>query len=358
RVGKVLEQTIAGRRAFSGVTNRVMRQDGGMVILETSGIPLFSEDGRFRGYRGIGRDVTAMSERSQQLESVYTLAPLPLFVVDREHRFVEVNNAFAALCGAPVSEILDRKVAEFVPGAEESLRRDFATIDSGEDVADHEYVWNGREYMGSIRPLRNLMGRIVGLSTAWLDITERNLASRSLSEANERLERYAHEDYLTGLWNRRTLDDRLVTEVRRSHRSKRPVSILMADVDFFKRYNDHYGHQAGDECLKAVSGVFKTTLHRAGDTAGRYGGEEFCAVLAETDLTGALSVAEALRAAVEALAIPHEGNPVGRVTISVGVSALDFSGPGKMEETSAKALVASADTALYAAKTAGRNTVR
>jgi diguanylate cyclase (GGDEF)-like protein len=257
-----------------------------------------------------------------------------------------------------VAEILDRRVGDFVPNADEALRVDFATVDARQDIPDREYTWNGRDYIGSYRALRDISGKVIGLSTAWTDITERNIASRSLSEANKRLEHYAHEDYLTGLWNRRSLDDRLITEVRRAQRARCPVAVIMADVDFFKRYNDEYGHQAGDECLKAVSAVFKSAFQRGSDTVGRYGGEEFCAVLGGTDLSGARSVAETLRAAVEELAIPHEGNPTGHVTISLGVAALDFSIPYRIEDRSAKSLLSSADAALYAAKAAGRNAVR
>ncbi len=358
RVQKLLEATLAERRTFSGILTRNLKRDGGLMMVEKSGIPLFAADGCFRGYRGVDRDVTAVYERFHKLDSLYALAPLPLFVADRDHRFVEVNEVFAALCGTPVPEILDRRVEEFVPGADEALRHDFATVDADRKVDDREYDWRGREYVGSVRPVQNISGKVIGLSTAWLDITERNIASRSLAEANQRLERYAHEDYLTGLWNRRTLDDRLVTEVRRAQRAGRPVAVIMADVDFFKRYNDHYGHQAGDECLKAVGEVFKKTLARAGDTAGRYGGEEFCAVMGDTDMKGGQTMAETLRASVEVLALPHEGNPAGLVTISLGVAACDFSGVSKLEDASAKSLIANADAALYTAKAAGRNVVR
>lgn len=358
RVKKQLSGAIATRRSFSRILNRNLRRDGSLVVLETSGIPVFDEMGSFQGYRGIDRDVTATSERFHKLERLYALAPLPLFVVDRKHRFRDVNEAFAALCGVPVSEILDRKVADFVPYTDETLQADFIAADANGEVAEREYEWHGREFIGSYRPLRDIGGSIIGLSTAWMDITERSVAAASLAEANERLERYAHEDYLTGLWNRRSLDDRLVTEVRSSQRAGRPVSVIMADVDFFKKYNDHYGHQAGDECLKAVAEVFKRNLQRASDTVGRYGGEEFCAVLGDTDRNGVELVAEKLRASVEKLGISHKGNPNGFVTISMGVAVMDFSSTSLVECDSVKELVAAADAALYAAKRAGRNTVR
>jgi diguanylate cyclase (GGDEF)-like protein len=182
--------------------------------------------------------------------------------------------------------------------------------------------------------------------------------NREIHGANKQLERYANEDYLTGLWNRRSFDDALETELRRAERVKRPLSVIMSDVDFFKKYNDTYGHQAGDECLRRVAAVFKNAVRRPTDIVGRYGGEEFCAVLAETDAAGARVFAENVRQAVQAMNLPHEANPPGCVTASFGVASVDFSTAPADDSITGKSLVAKADTALYAAKEAGRNTVR
>ncbi len=157
-------------------------------------------------------------------------------------------------------------------------------------------------------------------------------------------------DSLTGVSNRRAFDEALDAEIRRAARSGHPVTLVMADVDYFKRYNDHYGHQSGDECLRRVAASMGGELRRAGDFIARYGGEEFVVILPDSSLSAGLAVAEKLRRSVENLKIPHDKHPGGkRVTISLGVAA------GRVSQNDAKALVAMADEALYRAKGAGRN---
>lgn len=177
--------------------------------------------------------------------------------------------------------------------------------------------------------------------------------TRRLDEANRELIRLSSVDGLTGISNRRQFDEFLAREWSRGVRGASPMSLLMCDVDFFKQYNDHYGHPAGDECLKTVARVLKTGVHRPADMVARYGGEEFVVVLPDTDAAGAQSVAEELRAALENLAIPHEGSSLGLVTISIGVAC---SVPQHKSGT-AEQLIADADAALYLAKQAGRNQV-
>ncbi|MFL5340398.1 MAG: diguanylate cyclase [Gemmataceae bacterium] len=162
----------------------------------------------------------------------------------------------------------------------------------------------------------------------------------------------AARDALTGLPNRRSLDAALDQECRRAARSGQPIGVVMVDVDYFKAFNDRYGHQAGDACLARVGHALREALHRPGDVAARYGGEEFTLVLPDTDMAGATAVAEAVRAQVEALAVPHAGRPAPtRVTVSLGVAAA-VPGP-----TMGAELLAAADRALYMAKHEGRNRV-
>ena len=177
--------------------------------------------------------------------------------------------------------------------------------------------------------------------------------NQQLEEANQRLQRLSSIDGLTGIANRRQLDETLQTEWRRSFRHDTPISIVMFDLDAFKSFNDAYGHQAGDECLRQVAAALRDGLRRAGDLVARYGGEEFAAVLPESDLRGALQYADAARLAVENLAITHGSSPVTQVvTVSVGVaSALPRRG-GSPDE-----LIARADQALYQAKRRGKNRV-
>jgi diguanylate cyclase (GGDEF)-like protein len=160
-------------------------------------------------------------------------------------------------------------------------------------------------------------------------------------------------DGLTELPNRRSFETRLNDAIRAAHRAGRPLAVLMTDVDAFKQYNDTYGHLAGDEALKTVASTLRVAAMRPGDVVARWGGEEFVAFLAETDSEGAYLVADRLRGAIAALAIPHSNTvvPARVVTISVGVATL-----GGRDDTS-EALIARADAALYRAKNSGRNTV-
>ncbi|MES2185057.1 MAG: sensor domain-containing diguanylate cyclase [Pseudomonadota bacterium] len=162
----------------------------------------------------------------------------------------------------------------------------------------------------------------------------------------------ANTDGLTGLSNRRALERILAHEARRAQRGVKGLGVLFADVDYFKRYNDSQGHPAGDAVLAAVADALSRTVQRPGDHVGRYGGEEFMAVLAQTDFEGARAVAEKVRQAVEALAIPHPASPMKVVTVSIGVAAM---WQGHFADV--QALVKAADAALYDAKAAGRNQV-
>jgi diguanylate cyclase (GGDEF)-like protein len=163
----------------------------------------------------------------------------------------------------------------------------------------------------------------------------------------------ARIDGLTQIANRRRFDEYLLQEWSRHIRMQQPLSLLLCDVDHFKLYNDHHGHQAGDECLKNVAKSL-TLCYRAGDLVARYGGEEFAMVLPQTNRAGAVRVAERLRAAVAGAALPHAASPVcDRVTVSVGVASMT----PQLHGPDARALVEAADRQLYLAKHLGRNQV-
>ncbi|MGC3985895.1 MAG: sensor domain-containing diguanylate cyclase [Pseudorhodoferax sp.] len=186
--------------------------------------------------------------------------------------------------------------------------------------------------------------------TSTLATRERVLQLRS-----DRLSREAVVDGLTGIYNRKYLDDKLRAELERAQRSQVPVALVMFDVDSFKAYNDTYGHPAGDRVLVAIAHAAREQINRATDVLARYGGEEFAAVLPASDKAGAQLVAEKIRAAVEALAIPHQASAVAPcVTVSLGVACHD----PRHGDPGAHALLELADRALYAAKRNGRNQVR
>jgi diguanylate cyclase (GGDEF)-like protein len=176
----------------------------------------------------------------------------------------------------------------------------------------------------------------------------------ALFELNQTLERLALQDGLTGLANRRQFDTALQNELSRATRAASSLALIMIDVDCFKKYNDIYGHLAGDECLRQVGKVIQSAEGRSGDLAARYGGEEFVVLLPNTDVQGALKVAEKIRNAIRQLEIRHDGNLPGVVTISAGVNVLM---PVTGNDTPSL-LIGSADEALYLAKSAGRNQTR
>ena len=176
-----------------------------------------------------------------------------------------------------------------------------------------------------------------------------------LKQKTDELARLSCTDSLTCLANRRIFFEMLDREWRRSSRSGNPVSLIMMDVDFFKAYDDQYGHIAGDECLKRIGQTLADAMKRAGDLAARYGGEEFVVLLPDTDHEGAVQVAEKLRNEIEALNIAHAHSQMADVvvTVSAGVATMV-----PRVDDSAGTLLKTADEALYEAKTNGRNQVR
>jgi diguanylate cyclase (GGDEF)-like protein len=174
----------------------------------------------------------------------------------------------------------------------------------------------------------------------------------ALEEANARLTALSTTDSLTNLANRRHFDHVLTREWDRARRTGEPLALLMLDVDWFKAYNDQYGHQVGDECLRSIATIFTLNTRRSSDLVARYGGEEFAVIIPTTDATGAQQVAETIRRAVETFNLKHEASPYGILTVSIGVAVTV---PGNDQEPAV--LVASADSALYQAKGNGRNQV-
>lgn len=186
-------------------------------------------------------------------------------------------------------------------------------------------------------------------------VTANHFLQQSLDEIDllqVQLREQATRDALTGLHNRGYLDSTLERELARCKREGEALSLIMIDVDHFKRFNDHYGHQAGDECLKNVARTLQASARRASDLVARYGGEEFSLVLPNTDMAAAQQLAETVRRAVEALDMPHALSQQGVVTISLGVATM-AGGSGR----NVASLLRAADEALYRAKGAGRNQV-
>jgi two-component system, cell cycle response regulator len=282
-----------------------------------------------------------------------------IWAIDINHKVIRVNKKLLEFLHKQAEEVIGHKCHEFFAddcSADKDCPR--VKIFKGEPIVYQERTYDSPSgdkiiFMVTFTPLSNLEGQAIGLVETFTDITERKQAEQELQFAYQKLELLAAEDALTKLHNRRTLDDYLEKEWRRQARTQKPISIIMCDVDFFKKYNDSYGHQAGDACLKTVAQAIQQSVRRASDLAARYGGEEFAIVMPETDLKGAWHVADNIRRMLAEMQIPHSRSEVAPfVTISCGVACIIPS-----SETSPQMLIERADQGLYKAKSQGRNCV-
>lgn len=294
---------------------------------------------------------------------------VPTFVLDHECRVIVWNRACERLTGVPAGDVLGTRnhwqafyskprlcLADVLAqGRADELETLYPFHAEPSELGNGVRAENwclmprigNRLYLAiDAGPIYDEDGRLIAVVETLRDMTEHKNAQIALQQL-------ATLDSLTGLANRRSFDDKLHSEWNRARRQHGPLALIMADVDYFKAYNDHYGHQGGDECLRAVAAILECQAFRAGDMSARYGGEEFAIILPNTEFAGAREVAERIRAGIEAAALPHGGSAVADcVTISLGVAALvpDVDGqPGD--------LVAIADQALYSAKRAGRNRI-
>lgn len=176
----------------------------------------------------------------------------------------------------------------------------------------------------------------------------------TLKQQSDLLRQMVFVDGLTGVHNRRFFDDRIVAELARGARERHALALVLLDVDYFKRFNDRYGHQAGDDCLRQIAAAVKSAMRRPSDVVARYGGEEFACLVPEVDESGALALSFRISEAVRELGIPHEGSDVAAaVTVSLGVARAEPPAAGEAPVTPA-ALISAADRLLYRAKAAGR----
>ncbi|MFM2062850.1 MAG: hypothetical protein RLZZ507_2520 [Cyanobacteriota bacterium] len=174
---------------------------------------------------------------------------------------------------------------------------------------------------------------------------------QQLEAANQELQRLANIDSLTQIANRRCFDEVLFQEWKRLQREKLPLSLILCDIDFFKNYNDTYGHPAGDDCLKQVANILDQAINRPADLVARYGGEEFVLILPNTDTEGAVHIVEEIRSQITLAAIGHISSQISQyVTLSLGIATLI-----PHDQTSPESLISQADQALYQAKQSGRN---
>jgi diguanylate cyclase (GGDEF)-like protein/PAS domain S-box-containing protein len=304
----------------------------------------------------------ALRAKSEEVDRFFAVSLDLLAIADFDGRFVKLNPAWQQTLGYPVAELEGTHFIDLVhPDDRDATLTATASLAVGDKV-----IGFTNRYRAANGEYRYIEWHSVPVPEAGLiygaarDVTNQRLTQGMLQDLNVRLQAQtellrtqAYIDGLTGVANRRRFDEALKSEWRRCRREKTPLALLMIDIDHFKHFNDHYGHQAGDDALIAVAASLRLGMGRSHDLVARYGGEEFVCLLPESDLEGAVAKAEALRTAIERLEIDHEVSPVApNVTISVGVAAQIPS-----VDSDPAQLLAAADAALYAAKQGGRNRV-
>jgi diguanylate cyclase (GGDEF)-like protein/PAS domain S-box-containing protein len=353
--------------SLAGWRMRMMLQSGFVLVLilviGLGGATLVRQVGaQTRAKKQLKESFAKVKNLEQALDEHAILA-----ITDTSHRIVHANDRFCSISRYSRTELLGQD-----PGIVASGVHTPAFMQEIRDTIAAGQVWRGdtcnRAKDGSLYwtsstvvPFLDADGKPYQYVAIRTDITTQKKAEEHLlnaktvlQESNAQLLVLNSQDALTGLANRRRFDHVLLQESARLARVGMPLALLMIDVDHFKTYNDRYGHPAGDECLRKVARLLQRHAKRPGDLVARYGGEEFAILLANTDHAGAGVLAEEVRAALVEMALPHQGNPAGIVTVSIGLhSVLAVDDP-----QAGTRLVERADQALYAAKAAGRNAVR
>ncbi len=365
------------QRIIKGVVIGVEKEDGSLVWTEACAAPLNLPDISCvlvtRDITERKHDIEALRHSEQkfrglsnQLEAILDHLPGLIFYKDKKNNFIRVNKYVADAYKKEKKELegVNLRDLHSKEEADTYYQDDLAVLNSGVAKLNIEEQWetaDGLRWVNTSKiPFIDENGGVVGVIGISMDITERKCSDRLIQELVHRLElekNYAQKsaltDGLTGIANRWHFDDTLKREFFRLKRSRAPLSLIMLDIDHFKRFNDHYGHLAGDDCLRRIATALRTAVGRAPDFVARYGGEEFVVILPDTSTNGAITVAERLRRAVEALAIPHEDSgTTTHVTISLGLTIVH---PNKIE--SPEKIVEMADEALYRAKGNGRNRI-
>ena len=350
---------------ISDQTELVVEKDGAARWFITSKAAVRDESGRTIGIAGVTRDVTErrqleadLARSRDQLGYVLQDVSDGIAMYDAEARLVFCNEQYRAafpLTGAfrhPGTRLEDilRKVLE-------TGEQTYPSTDAGEAWVTRTTQTLSRDGEEDIRHFDGrwlrIMTRITrdgSAITVVSDITALKRAEAQALADAAHLKALASTDALTGLPNRRSFDETISREFQRAADEGKALSLMMLDVDRFKNFNDIYGHPAGDECLRKVAACLVEAAGRGTDFVARYGGEEFVALLSETGLDGARSVADKLQGALAARSLAHEGSEKKFVTISIGVATLDGSETISMAEFFRRA-----DEALYLAKSSGRD---
>lgn len=303
-----------------------------------------------------------MRSNEETIRAIFDASPDTIMLLD-EHGFVDCNPATLRMFACyNAEEFLGRHPSEYSPPTQPDGRDSQEAADeniaTAYELGSNLFEWTHQRSNGEVFPaevqltlLRLKDGEI--LQATVRDITERKAAEEKMECLHRELEQFSFQDGLTGTINRRMFDQELDREWNRAQRNRQPLSLIMIDIDFFKQYNDHYGHLQGDDCLKQVVQALSGVSKRAVDLLARYGGEEFILLLPETDADQAIGLAEKCRSMVAEQKFPHAASTVSDVvTISAGVSTMI-----PTANIHPASLINAADKLLYRAKNSGRNRI-
>jgi diguanylate cyclase (GGDEF)-like protein/PAS domain S-box-containing protein len=362
-----IDEVCVSRQLMKNV-NQVVMCGGERRSIEWTNRAMADLDGAIIAVHSVGRDIEERLRGEQRLrdsEARYRLLAENsndvVFQLDRNLVRQYVSPACRDLLGYEPEEMIGNMPTGMAhPDDAPALLATLRTVLRGEQDTykiihrmahrDGRWIWVESNTKAVRDPETN---GVIGLIGALRDVSARKLFEEQLAEANQQLSELALVDWLTRLPNRRSFNIAIDREFRRARRERQPLSLLMLDVDWFKAFNDYYGHQAGDECLGSVADLIGSTVQRPGDIAARYGGEEFVIILSNTDQAGAREVASRLQHRLEARAIAHLGSLLGRVTLSIGIATISRDD----DDVTLDDLIKRADSALYRAKAEGRNTV-
>jgi diguanylate cyclase (GGDEF)-like protein/PAS domain S-box-containing protein len=327
--------------------------------------PIRNKRGEVTHFVGIQNDISdrkkieeALIRSEQKFASAFRASPDPIAISTlAEGRFVEVNQSFCQLTEYTKEEVINQTALDLNLWVNEQSRLALCqTLQTEQAIADFELQL--RSKFGEIKTLL-LSAELIELEnepcilTIAKDITERQKIKKALEKANIELYRLANLDGLTQVANRRRFDETLKTEWQRCYREKQFISLIICDVDEFKRYNDYYEHLRGDDCLIKVAQAIDKGIRRATDLVSRYGGEEFAVILPNTNEEGAIQVAKNIQDQICDLKIPHANSTVSSyLTISIGVASLI-----PEADLNPTRLIKLADKALFDAKKQGRNRI-
>jgi len=294
-------------------------------------------------------------ESKVKIEAVFQGSGVGIRSIDSEFRIIEQNKEMDLLCGIERNEAIGRKCCELFGdsrcGTDKCTLRQILSGKKQVDVEMERFTKNGKVVSVNLiaTPLVNEKGEVMGIIESFRDITERKKIEKEKEALTKKLKHQAQTDGLTGVYNRQHLDEELKIEIKRAQRYNRPLSLIMLDIDHFKKVNDRCGHQVGDWALKKIAKSMKDVA-RATDFVGRYGGEEFIVVCTETAIDKALNLAERMKKEIKGLRVlDKDGLSLG-ITGSFGVAQYS-------ESEDFDKLLAKVDDALYRAKKEGRDRI-